>query len=90
MEESEPERRASSVRVGRDGHFENGRRSLPQRRPIVGVVWVDWSTAVVEKAGGMPLSVQLVGRPGAEDVLYSLAGQLEEARPWSHHRPPVT
>jgi amidase len=37
---------------------------------------------------GLPLSVQLVGRIGAEDVLYSLAGQLEEARPWSRHRPP--
>ncbi|HYC22379.1 MAG TPA: amidase family protein, partial [Candidatus Bathyarchaeia archaeon] len=39
-------------------------------------------------ADGLPLSVQLVGRPGAEDLLYSLAGQLETARPWSHHRPP--
>ncbi len=38
---------------------------------------------------GLPLSVQLVGRPGAEDLLYSLAGQLETARPWVHHRPPV-
>jgi amidase len=36
---------------------------------------------------GLPLSVQLVGRPGAEDVLYSLAGQLEAARPWREHRP---
>jgi len=36
---------------------------------------------------GLPLSVQLVGRPGAEDVLYSLAGQLESARPWREHRP---
>ncbi|MBV8955535.1 MAG: amidase [Solirubrobacterales bacterium] len=38
-------------------------------------------------ADGLPLSVQLVGRPGAEDLLYSLAGQLEAARPWAHHRP---
>jgi len=40
-------------------------------------------------ADGLPLSVQLVGRPGAEDVLYSLAGQIEAARPWEQHRPPV-
>ena len=40
-------------------------------------------------ADGLPLSVQLVGRPGAEDVLYSLAGQIESARPWAHHRPAV-
>jgi amidase len=39
-------------------------------------------------ADGLPLSVQLVGRPGAEDLLYSLAGQLETARPWAQHRPP--
>jgi amidase len=38
-------------------------------------------------ADGLPLSVQLVGRPGSEDVLYSLAGQIEAARPWEHHRP---
>jgi amidase len=38
-------------------------------------------------ADGLPLSVQLVGRTGAEDLLYSLAGQIEAARPWAHHRP---
>ncbi len=38
-------------------------------------------------ADGLPLSVQLVGRPGAEDLLYSLAGQIEAARPWVQHRP---
>jgi amidase len=40
-------------------------------------------------ADGLPLSVQLVGRPGAEDVLYSLAGQIEQAAPWADRRPPV-
>ena len=36
---------------------------------------------------GLPLSVQLVGRPGAEDALYSLAGQIESAAPWAQRRP---
>ena len=36
---------------------------------------------------GLPLGVQLVGRLGAEDVLYSLAGQIEAARPWAERRP---
>jgi len=39
---------------------------------------------------GLPLSVQFVGRPGAEDVLCSLAGQVEEAAPWAERRPPVS
>jgi amidase len=38
---------------------------------------------------GLPLSVQLVGRPGSEDVLYALAAQLEAARPWSQLHPPL-
>jgi amidase len=38
---------------------------------------------------GLPLSIQLVGRPGAEDMLYSLAAQIEEARPWAQRRPPI-
>jgi amidase len=36
---------------------------------------------------GLPLSVQLVGRPGGEDILYSLAAQIEAARPWTDRRP---
>jgi amidase len=38
-------------------------------------------------ADGLPLSVQLVGRPGSEHTLYSLAAQIERARPWAEHRP---
>lgn len=41
-------------------------------------------------ADGLPLSVQLVGRPGAEATLYSLAAQLERASPWAERRPPVS
>jgi amidase len=39
---------------------------------------------------GLPLAVQLVGRVGAEDTLYSLAGQIEEAAPWAQRRPTVS
>jgi amidase len=38
---------------------------------------------------GLPLSVQLVGRHGEEETLYSLAGQIEAARPWGAERPPI-
>jgi amidase len=39
---------------------------------------------------GLPLSVQLVGRRGAEDGLYALAGQIEAARPWADRHPGVS
>ncbi len=39
---------------------------------------------------GLPLAVQLVGRVGAEDTLYSLAGQIEAAAPWAQRRPTVS
>jgi amidase len=38
---------------------------------------------------GLPLAVQLVGRPFDETTLLSLAAQLEAARPWSLRRPPL-
>ncbi len=39
---------------------------------------------------GMPLSVQLAGRPDGEETLLSLSHQLEAARPWADSRPPVS
>jgi amidase len=39
---------------------------------------------------GMPLAVQIVGRPGDEATLLSLAAQLEAERPWADKRPPIS
>jgi amidase len=36
---------------------------------------------------GLPMSVQLIGKPAAEATLISLAAQLEAANPWILHRP---
>ena len=41
-------------------------------------------------AEGMPLSVQIIGRPGDEATLLSLAGQIEAERPWADARPPIS
>jgi amidase len=38
---------------------------------------------------GLPLSVQLAGRPHDEATLLSLAAQIERARPWADRRPPL-
>jgi len=39
---------------------------------------------------GLPLAIQLAGRPYDEATLLSLSAQIEAARPWAHRRPPVS
>ncbi|MEA2346622.1 MAG: amidase [Thermoleophilaceae bacterium] len=39
---------------------------------------------------GLPLAVQLIGRPGDEATLVSLAAQLEAERPWAQRLPAVS
>jgi amidase len=39
---------------------------------------------------GVPLSIQLVGRPSDEATLVTLSAQIEATRPWAHRRPPVS
>jgi Asp-tRNA(Asn)/Glu-tRNA(Gln) amidotransferase A subunit family amidase len=36
---------------------------------------------------GLPIGLHFVARLGAEVTLYSLAAQLEQARPWRNRRP---
>jgi len=38
-------------------------------------------------AAGLPLAVQLAGRPNDEATLLSLAAQIERERPWADRRP---
>lgn len=40
-----------------------------------------------QATNGLPLAMQFVGRPGDEETLYSLAGELEQALPWRGRRP---
>ncbi|PSB28003.1 amidase [Stenomitos frigidus] len=36
---------------------------------------------------GLPIGVQLIGKPAAEATLIALAAQIEAAKPWSQYRP---
>jgi amidase len=39
---------------------------------------------------GLPIGTHFVGRYGDEETLFSLAAQLEKARPWLSRRPPIS
>lgn len=42
-----------------------------------------------ETAEGLPMGVQVIGRPGGEATLFALAAQLERADPWLQRHPSV-
>jgi amidase len=41
-------------------------------------------------ADGLPVGVQFAGRFADEVTLFSIAGQLERARPWIERTPPIS
>lgn len=43
---------------------------------------------VAQTADGLPMGVQLIGRPGREDVLLAIGAQLERRLRWQHRHPP--
>jgi Asp-tRNA(Asn)/Glu-tRNA(Gln) amidotransferase A subunit family amidase len=47
------------------------------------------SVPLVWSPDGLPMGMMFAGAFGREDLLFSLAGQLEDARPWKDRRPPV-
>jgi amidase len=47
------------------------------------------SVPLYQGEDGLPLGVQLVGRPAGEGALLALAAQLEEAQPWAERRAPL-
>ncbi|MEA2154980.1 MAG: amidase [Solirubrobacteraceae bacterium] len=47
------------------------------------------SLPLYEREDGLPLAVQLIGRPAGEGALLALAAQLEAARPWAGRRAPT-
>jgi len=47
------------------------------------------SLPLAQSADGLPIGVQLVGRPAGETTLLAAAAQLERALPWRARRPPI-
>lgn len=45
------------------------------------------SLPLYARADGLPLAVQLIGRPAQEGALLALAAQIEAAAPWADRRP---
>ena len=69
--------------------FENQKRFTPftapynmSGQPAVSIP-LHWSES------GLPIGVQLIGRPGDEVTLLRLAAQIEAAEPWAHRKPPI-
>jgi amidase len=47
------------------------------------------SVPLFESSEGLPIGTHFVAAMNREDVLFRLAAQLEDARPWADRRPPV-
>jgi hypothetical protein len=66
-------------------------RALFDYGPFTAVVNISGQPAVslplAQSKSGPPIDVQLVAPYGREDVLFQLAGQLEQAMPWRHRTP---
>jgi amidase len=55
---------------------------------FVNVAGLPAITLPVHVADGLPVGVQLIGRPGREDVLLSIGAQLERRLKWQRRHPP--
>jgi amidase len=60
--------------------------------PFTAVINVTGQPAIVlplAEHAGLPVGVQLIGRPAQEGALLALAAQVEAARPWADRNPPM-
>ncbi len=62
---------------------------MPYTMPFNGTGQPAMSVPLHWNDGGLPIGMQFVGRYGDEATLFRLAGQLERAKPWFDHVPPI-
>jgi amidase len=55
--------------------------------PIVNVTGQPAASVPFGIVDGLPVGVQLIGRPADEATLFRLASQIEQAHPWAQHLP---
>ncbi|MBS0366507.1 MAG: amidase [Proteobacteria bacterium] len=70
--------------------FEAWGRSAATYSPFTSVANMTGQPAMslpLHVADGLPIGVQCIGRFGEEELLYSLAAQVESAAPWAHRLP---
>ena len=53
-------------------------------------VLLDGAMGTQLQKAGLPVGVHFVGRFADESTLFSLAGQIERARPWIARVPPIS
>ena len=77
--------------VRMDGSAEQFEQAVAPMTPFTAVcnaTGVPAMSVPLEWTGdGLPIGMHFVGRFGAEEMLYALAAQLEQARPWKDRRP---
>ena len=69
--------------------FENQKRFTPFTAPYNMSGQPAVSIPLHWNDDGLPIGVQLIGRPGDEVTLLRLAAQIEAAEPWAHRKPPI-
>ncbi len=77
------------LNVTPETHYGNYLAWMPYTHPFNIAGAPAMSIPGMRDADGLPIGCQFAARPGAEALLFRLAGQIEAARPWAQLRPPV-
>ena len=63
---------------------------LPHTHPINTIGFTAASVPCGFDSDGMPIGLQIIGKPGDEETVLAASAAFERARPWAHLRPVVS